>query len=159
MFIPTLAQPPSQPCLADTPAPDTGPNPTTSSHPRLSSAEPPLGFGQLHLGTRVQGSQASVPLELRLVGSMLLLQAAWICWGSNSLKSWQPVSGLSIVTTSNQQSRRRIPFQQALLDELLPQPDLDSFFVAACMHLPPLPDLGIYSTCTHLIPLRVSCNE
>ena len=27
------------------------------------------------------------------------------------------------------------------------------------MHLPPLPDLGIYSICTHLIPLRVSCNE
>lgn len=94
MFILTLAQPPSQPCLADTSAPDAWPNPTTSSHPRLSSAEPPLGFGQLHLGARVQGSQASVPLELRLVGSMLLLQAAWLCSGPNSLKSWQPLSGL-----------------------------------------------------------------
>ena len=27
MFIPTLTQPPSQPCLADTPAPDTWPTP------------------------------------------------------------------------------------------------------------------------------------
>lgn len=69
-------------------------NPTTSSHPRLSSAEPPLGFGQLHLGAQVQGSQASVPLQFRLVGSMLLLQAVWIFLGPNSLRSWQPVSGL-----------------------------------------------------------------
>lgn len=94
MFILALAQPPSQPCLADSPAPDTGPNPTTCSHPPLSSAEPPLGFGQLRLGAQVRGSQASVPLKFRLVGFMLLLLAVWIFLGLNSLKSWQPVSAL-----------------------------------------------------------------
>ena len=94
MFIPTLPPPPSPPGLADTAAPDTWPNPPTSSHPPLSSAEPPLGFGQLHLGAQVQGSQASVPLKFHLVGFMLLLLAVWIFLGLNSLKSWQTVSAL-----------------------------------------------------------------
>ena len=52
----------------------------------LSRAPPPLGFGQLRFGAQVQGAQASVPLKLRLVGFMLLLQAVWIFLGPNSLE-------------------------------------------------------------------------